>query len=163
MKHLLAIVVSGVGAGAALFAALRFSEPAAARREDPWLVAFRGRGLNSRLLSISHDPSRYFLVREWRASLDSPAYFRAEIREYLVENIRVQVVVFPAGCDLDWIETGKYRHPETKRVYHVRRAGRHVLAFENYQRVPVPFPFPRSVPDSLRDRIAGAFEDVSGD
>ncbi|GEM_PF-4354499 len=162
MRHAFPIVLCGAAAAAALFAALRIGEPAAARRPDPWLTSFRARSLNARLLSESEDLSQHFPILEWREGFRERGLLRAPIREYLVEDVRVQIVSFPPGRSPEnWIETGKVRDSDTKRVYFVELVGRFLLLFHDVQRTP--FGFPRSVPESLRNRILDAFRFAAGE
>lgn len=165
MKRAWPIVLSALLIGGGVLGTLRLAEPTRSATRDPWLDAFRSHGLRATALSVSVEPEKHFLVPELRSRLRDPRFQETRIHEYIVEDVRVQVVLFPNGADADSIvEEGEHREwkpHRARRAYPARRRGRTVLVLESVQRIGMDTR--RALSEELLDRILAAFEKaVSG-
>ncbi len=139
----------------ALLAAVRPSDPGSG---DPWLAAWRRAGLKATLRSVSGDPEERFMIPELRARLAHPEFAGTAIREYLVDDVRVQVLDLPSE-DLRLVEGESPMELPGKRTFRHRRSGRHLLVIRGGNRVLFASV---AVPRSLQERIEEAFSRAGG-
>ena len=158
MKTYLHILVSGAVIAGVAFGLLRIARPEGSAGRDLWSDHFRSAGLDAHLHSISSEPEKHFLIPELRGRLHFPGFPAVSLREYVVEDVQIQIAAFATTAHLRSIleeaERVATRKPDRRRFW-VRGEGRFLLVIENYRRVGLERRY--GVSSDLASRITNAF------
>ncbi len=130
MKSLLAPVACGVAVAGLLYGLLWAAERPLPLSEDPWLDAWIAEGIKAEFRSTSTEPKNHLLPGDLRSKVDGPEFEGTILRNYVVQNISVQVARLPKPGLLPQVAEGRNLETRFKQgghVVHVCRAGRTIL------------------------------------
>jgi hypothetical protein len=130
VKPLMAPVVCGVAVAAFLYGLLWAAERPLPVSEDPWLDAWSGQGIKAEFRSTSTEPQNHLLAGDLRPLIDGPAYAGTVLRNYIAQNISVQVARLPKPDLLPEVAEGRTLEARFKpggNAVHVCRVGRTIL------------------------------------
>lgn len=126
---MLAPVASGIFVAALLYGLLCAAERRLPESKDPWLDAFIAEGMKAEARTLSTDPQNHLLANDLRPKFEDPTFAGTQIRNYLVQNTSVQVVLLPATALLPEVPEGRkldVRY-KTGNPIHVYRSGRTIV------------------------------------
>jgi hypothetical protein len=163
MKTMLAPVGSGVAVAALLYGLLCAAERRLPEPEDPWLVAFVADGLKAEFRSLSPEPQNSLMANDLRPLFETPAYAGTQVRNYLVQNVSVQVVRLPGPGLLPEVTEGRkfdQKYKQGGNPVHVCRMGRSVLFAGAFGKA-IPLFGQMKAPRKDTDAIFDAFEETA--
>jgi hypothetical protein len=130
MRSLLAPVVCGVAVAGLLYGLLWAAERPLPVSEDPWLDAWTAEGIKAEFRSTSTEPQNHLLAGDLRPLADGPEFAGSVLRNYIVQNISVQVARLPKPGLLPQVAEGRSLETHFKpqgNAVHVCRVGRTIL------------------------------------
>jgi len=163
MKAMLAPVGSGVAVALLLYGLLWAAERKLPESQDPWLDAFIAEGLKAEFRSLSTEPQNSLMANDLRSQLENEAYKGTVLRNYLVQNVSVQVLRMPAPGLLGDVAEGRKFEQKFKQggnPVHVCRVGRTVLFAGAFGKA-VPLFGQMKAPRKDTEAIFDAFEEAA--
>ncbi|MBI3855948.1 MAG: hypothetical protein HY293_09695 [Planctomycetes bacterium] len=153
------VVVAGLLYGLLLAAERKLPEP-----EDPWLEAWIGDGLKAEFRSTSNEPDKHVLPGDGRDLFGGPEVEGTLLRNYLVQNTSVQLVVLPkAGLipSLPEVRAIDYRFKPKGNTVHYCRIGRRILFVAAMGKGIAILPAMKTPREQVQ-RIFDSFEETAG-
>lgn len=163
MRSLLAPVGAGVGVALLLYSLLWAAERKLPESQDPWLDAFIAEGLKAEFRSLSTEPQTSLMANDLRPQFENDAYKGTVLRNYLVQNVSVQVLRMPAPGLLSEVSEGRKFDQKFKQggnPVHVCRMGRTVL-FAGAFGKSIPLFGQMKAPKKDTEAIFDAFEEAT--
>ncbi len=163
MKAMLAPVGSGIGVALLLYGLLWAAERKLPESADPWLDAFVAEGLKAEFRSLSTEPQGSLMAYDLRAQFENDAYKGTQLRNYLVQNVSVQVLRMPAPGLLAEVKEGRQFDQKFKQggnPVHVCRVGRTVLFAGAFGKA-IPLLGQMKSPKKDTEAIFDAFEEAA--
>jgi hypothetical protein len=160
---MLAPVGSGIAVAALLYGLLCAAERKLPEPEDPWLVAFIAEGLKAEFRTVSTDPQNSVMAQDLRSKFEGPGFAGTLVRNYLVQNVSVQVLRLPGpGLLTDVAEGRKFdqKFKQGGNPVHVCRSGR-TLIFAGAFGKAIPLFGQMKAPRKDTEAIFDAFEETA--
>lgn len=157
MRHVLAAFASGALVSGALYGILNAVAHPQAEPEDPWLDAWKAAGLRGQFVTVSMEPDKHLMFGDARELFKGREYEDTVLRRYLIQNVGVQVVVFPRADSAKNLPEGRHAGFRLKAKgpsVHLCRSGRNVLLVKPTTHGIVIFgdmPTPKAFFDGLCD------------
>ena len=160
MRHHLSALAAGVLVSLAIYGILNAVAAPRAEPEDPWLDAWTAEGMKGQLQAVSDAPRDHLMYGDARDLLKGDGYENTVLRRYVIQNVTVQVVVFPRGGLVPEFPEGRHANFQLRprgSSAHLCRCGRNLLLVKPKSNGVFLF---EELPTSREtlDRLCDAFE-----
>ena len=130
MKVLVPMIAVGALVALGLFGLLHAVSHPEVEPEDAWLDAWREMGLTCQKPILSTSPKDHLLFGDGRELVKGREFEFTELRRYVIENVTLQVVVFPGTDLVPQFPEGRHQGFRLKSPgssAHLCRSGRNLL------------------------------------